>query len=122
MTSKGELLCVGEEIFEVGIVEDERGSFGVGINAPRQVKGKRHEKVGILFTWSGIWNCLGSIGTQMKMIGFEIKHPIKFNKVFRKFLSKHPIGKNIVRAYEEEQKWKKQNREWKKEYSNKIKV
>lgn len=116
---KEELLCVGEEIYEIGFVEDESGYFGVGINAPAIVKGKRQEKVGIIFTWDGIWNCLGGIGTRMKMIGFEIKHPIKFNKLFRKRLKEHPIGKAIVKTYEDELKWKRQNRKWKKTYGTK---
>jgi len=109
-----ELLCIGEEIFEVGICEDEGGSFGVGINAPAIVKGERVEGVGILYTWFGLWNKLGCVGTDMKKLNFIIQHPLKFNRLFRKFLSKHPEGKRIVKTYNEELEWKRKLRDWKK--------
>jgi len=104
-----ELLCIGEEIFEVEFCED-----GVWIKAIAMVNGERKEGGGMLWMWDGLWNHKGRVATFMKSCGFIIKHPIKFNRLFRKYLSKLPHGQLIVDEYNEELEWKRKLRDWKK--------
>ena len=108
-----ELLIVGQQPFEVKLVD-----LGAVV-AQRYLDAKGEKRTRwILFTWDGLWRKLGGPAYELKQIGFDIKHPIKFNCLFRSWLAKScEIGKRIVDVYSEEKHWRDRNRAWAKEYS-----
>jgi len=113
---KSELICLGERCFKVEEIENERGTFGVAIQGPYLNKEGKEKVNFIMFTWDGLWNNLGSVANEMRNIGFIMEHTVTFNRIFRDFLRRTSYGNRIVELYEEELKWKRQNRLWRKQY------
>ena len=97
------IIKIGEDQFQVGLIHDNEYTYGVAVE-------QESSKQSVLFTFDGLYNKLGGIGNELKGMKFSIKHPVLFNRKFREWLKTvEPMGTNIVKVYEVEQKEK---REW----------
>ena len=97
------IIKVGKDLFQIGLMYDDKWTHGVAIAQDSTEKS-------VLYTFFGLWNKLGGIGNELKGMGFSIKHPILFNRKFREWLKTvEPMGTNIVKVYEVE---KKEKKEW----------
>ena len=85
-----ELLAVGNQIFEVAIFNE---GIGIAQRYKTQDDEKRTKKA-VIF-----WHCLFahklSPAFEMRNMGFDVKHPIKFNRAFREWISKQTISPEL---------------------------
>lgn len=93
-----ELLIIGNQAFQLSLVK-----LGVALGQ-RYInpEGEKKTRV-ILLTLDGLWNRLAGPAFLLRELGWNIKHPIKFNRLFRKWLKNScEAGAHIVSVYEEE--------------------